>query len=293
MPEVFVEWRSLVVVFWVYAVGSFVGFVASLVYFGVERKFEDRIDGGVDEEKEDEGSFGLRDFRFVGALSKLYIVIVGFSCVIYYMFTSFGTDFLMVYYNMSYLDAKNKIALLPLITTLTTPIWSIIISKYGKKTIFLICASLLVTAAHFSWHLIPASQAQLTIFPILALGAYLAMYNSLSFVALGHSLPKQALTTGIGLACSLSNLMLMAFPLAMEFIVKNRTKGEYLVFSDACFGTGVVLTVLSVVALVLDFKAGGLLHLPENSEKAVEMRKRAESYKSLGKVSNGMDKLKD
>ena len=275
-PELFISTRNLGDVMWMYAIVSSAGFFVSLIYYFVERKNEKYLklsnDDGEDSDDFVNFEFKFKHIKHLSPLSKIYVFLVALNCAIYYMFTSFGTDCLMVFFNMSYVDAKNKIALLPLIVTVLTPVWSIIVSKFGKKTVLLFASSVMISAVHYSWHLIPSSKPNLTLIPIFFLGMFLAMYNSLGYVALGHSLPRQAVSTGFGLASSLMNVLLTLGPLSLGYVVKNRTKQDYLTYTYICFGTALVFCVLCFIAMILDLRTGGLLHLPENSEKAIKMR---------------------
>jgi hypothetical protein len=297
LPLYFIKERSLSYVLFVYTLVNAFGFFVSVIYYFVERKNEIFLEHVNDEEEDLDFmsyEFKFKDIKNLSFNAKLFLPIIAVSCSSYFMFTTFGTDSLMNLYGLSYEDAKNKIALLPLISLFVTPLYAAFITKYGKKGIFLIVCSLMVTGAHLSWQFIPPSRPDLIIYPIVVLGIFKGMYGCMGYALLAQLLPKQAVSTMIGIASAITNISFASFPVGLGYVVKDRTRAAYLRFTWICAGTAALYCVLSFVAMVVDLRTSRLLHLSENSKEAVEKRekmsveiakigrKRGLSYKSMG-----------
>jgi hypothetical protein len=109
------------------------------------------------EDKDDENTFAnnnkdqkevvftYRHLKFLGVLFWLLTIPLAFLSISYYMFTSFVTDFLMNRFKYEYLDAKNLVALMPIATIVSIPIFSGIALVWGQKAFCLLLASFMAT----------------------------------------------------------------------------------------------------------------------------------------------------
>lgn len=306
-PIIFIKTRSFEIVLMIYAIVVSLGFFSSAIYFLMERKYEKYLvkveiiesPSQVGEENFMDYKFKAMDFFKLPTVAKLATPLVGIVMGSYCMFTSFGTDFIMNSYGLTYHESTKMVSILPLIALILTPIVSSIVGAIGKKGIVLFVTVMCAVFAHFSWHLIPPGRPDLVYFPIVLLGIYYGMYNGSLWTSVSIVLPKQAVGGVLSIACGFSNLIFSLFPIIYGYVVKDRTKKSYMKIGWYTFYFTVVSAIIIFSMMIIDLRTGKLLHNPENSEAvdkernrisrdlAKKGRKSEEDYKSLARKSEG------
>jgi MFS family permease len=305
-PIVMLKYRKLETCLLIYVACSILVFLASVGYFFLERRIENELSinvsttGSTQKDLDTGYQFKLKDFKHLTPVAKIAFFLVGLVLSCYYMFSYNGTDFLMVVYGLNYEQAKDQISLLPLLAMVITPLFSIVTNIFGKKPLFLTLTLIMMTASQFYWQFIPTGYSSLITIPVAATGCYYGLYNALIWVLLSLSLPKEAVSHVMGLSVAMVNILFTVFPVGIGYLVRDRTRTAYLKLANLVTGVSGAALFFSFVLMVVDCRTGKLLHLPENSEEAVEKRLKMskdfvvkaalgsqEDYKSLGIKSSG------
>jgi MFS family permease len=307
-PAIYIQYGSMEINLFIYAGMAAVSFFSAVAYFLMERKHEAKLRlDTLDEEGESymDYVFKIGDFGKLSTLAKMMSVLLCLVCSSYYMFTNFGTDFIMNVIDVDYSTAKDIISILPLMGMVLTPMFSILTNIIGKKSIMLFLCSLLVTSSYLCWQFIPEHSTTAAYLPIGLLGLYYGLYNALIWMMLALSLPRQAVGTVFGFVTSFTNIVFTAVPALFGYIVRDRTRAAYLRLDWVTFGMGCATMLLSFLAMIVDLKNGKLLHLPENDQRVADMReemskdlvrkvmKAKSEYKSLGAKTRDLNDLED
>lgn len=88
-------------------------------------------------------------------------------------------------------------------------------------------------------------------------------------------IPQQATSVALGLAYTAENVLLSILPGVFGYINEDRTITAYNNSLYILRILGIVAFFGSLVVMLVDFKTGSRLHLPENHEKVLEAKTQA------------------
>ena len=273
-PQLFIMTRSLEVPFFFYGLACFSTVLASLSYYFLEIRNEDKLGGQDEENGYLKAEFGFKDLRRLSRLAWLVAFFLAFSVNTYYLFDANGTDCLMNRYGFSYAEAKNLMTILPIFGMILTPLFSIIILKIGRKGLLFILCGVLSLSANFLLYVLPMNPGMAIYVPITLYGLYYGLYNALVWTSIALVAPKQAVNLFVGVGIGMLSTGLTFLPLLAGFVVRDRDVAAYQNSILLQAGMALVVLVLGVEAARLDFRTGRLLDLPENDERVTAQRER-------------------
>lgn len=295
-PALYIKYRNMGIVLFFYgAVNIFIfisGFSISLydIYSRKSRNIkEEGIDGNEEEEEEIEFetfapksnidymkySPKFSDLLKISLLSKLHVFAAIFFLMTYFTFNGISTDLLMRKFNLTYEEAKDRVAITPIIGTISILISSITTSRIGKKGIILFLAGLTATIAFIVMAFLPEDKPLKSIFiPIVLIGIFFGMYNSVLWPNLTLSSPKQLVDMIVGFGVFGATVGLAIGPLIVGYVSTDRTPKAYtnviylfLLFSSICL-------LLGFLIMVIDLKGEKVLHYPENDKIVAKIREK-------------------
>lgn len=116
---------------------SFTCFI-SFFYFLLDFKNEHKLEDEAEEENKGikDQKFKMADFKKISSQAWLMIITFGVLSNCLYQFTNTGTDALVNRFGFDYLEAKDMIAIIPIVNMIMIPVFSAVISWTGKKGFF-------------------------------------------------------------------------------------------------------------------------------------------------------------
>ena len=222
---------------------------------------------------------------------SLYVI----AATTYYQFTSTITNMAVHRYNYSFLEAKNFISTIQILSASFMPLNSVIIQKIGKKPKVILFTTTLLLLGFVNLALTPAHPTFQFMVSIGLIALYCITYQSTIFPCLAMSVPSEAVSVGLGTASSLQ-----AIPLGLSLyffgdMVKKETAEVYQRVLYMIIGMASVCVALAWFTARTDARLGGLLDAPENSEKArrvkaaMEAKFRREVVREKGSAGRVVD----
>lgn len=272
-PTLFITNRTLETPLFVY--GAFAGFCAftGFVYFILDRKYEKKILNSEENEISEE-KMSLKDLKKIGSQAWIILVIFAVMSQCLYQFTNIGTDCLMKRFGFDYIEAKNRIALIPIVNMIMIPVFSSITSCIGKKGIFLTAGALLITVNYTFLSFLGTEKDERVVFGVIGVGVFFSLLTATFWSSFSLLLPKQAVAVLFGFAITSQNLLLSLLPPVFSYFTKERTHEAYQRSFYLLIGIGAFSLVLCLVLTIRDIKGSKAMHLPENHELVAENRKR-------------------
>lgn len=268
-PTLFVKSRNLQVPLFFCSVIVFICWVSSFIYLIIEWRNVKMIQ---DEDEEDEVKFSLRHIKFLGKLFWILAVVFSFISMSYYQFTNFVTDFLMRRFSYDYLDAKNLVALIPLVVCGLIPFLSVIVVWIGKKGYVLILAGFCAFGSYFYLETLPNEPSTKVTISIIMIGVFFSLYSSVIWTSMALVVPKQATSVALGIATTIQNILMTTLPIVFGAINKSRTPKAYNTSLRVLQGMAICATIFSVIVTITDKVTGKKLDLPENDKSVLEQR---------------------
>lgn len=294
-PQFLIKTRSMYLSLFVCGIVSFVGFVASFGYYILEnvlksqarkkRKLDYESLGQneeknkslkVEKEDEKEKSFNLRDVTKLRGLFWLLAFLFGLGCQGYYQFINFATDCLTNRYGYSFSEAKNKLSIIPLVSIILMPIFSGMIVKIGKKG-FVLLVSFIIYLVNFLLMLsYPEKPGNYIYWVIALISIGYCLFVSTIWPCMTLAAPSKATSVALGFGLNAQNLFLTLMPLVFGKINENRDVKAYNNSLKLLVLIMIASILLNLVVIVVDFRSGKLLHLPENDERVAIIRQEME-----------------
>lgn len=280
-PNLFLEHRTLEAPLFFYGVVTAFCWFMSFLFYILDMRNEHLLGLDSSEEQKKE-RFTIADFPKISLQAWLLLVLFSVLSNCFYQFTNFGTDCLIIRFGFKYVEAKNTMAILPIVNMLSTPVFSSTISVVGKKGLFL-CLSALVIIANFTFMTILGENDKRAAIGAAGVGVFFSMLVSSFWSSFTLSLPKQAVSVLFALCIAGQNLMLAILPPLFSHLNKDRTPEAYQNCLYLLILIGVICFVIAVIVTIKDFRENKIIHLPENSEKVKKFREQLNAEFSLAK----------
>lgn len=213
--------------------------------------------------------------KYLGAMFWLLTLVFAFTSMSFFQFTNFVTDFLMQRFKYDYLDARNLVALIPIIAIFLIPTLSGIIVVIGKKGILLMIAAALASVVYWRLEQLEAAPSTEITVCIVVVGFYYALYNATIWTCITLVVPQQGTNVALGLATTVQNVLMTILPIYFGAVNEDRSVQAYnqSLFSLRVLGIGGFIS--ATVVTIVDFKTGQRLHLPENDKRVLDAKSRS------------------
>ena len=234
---------------------------------------------GVEREEENplkpEKKFTIRHLRYVSPKAwLLFGMTVGFSQM-YYQFTNTGTDLFQIRFGLTYEEAKNCMAILPLLNAALIPVFSVFYGKFGKKTIGMWIGSLLAVATYLYMATIPSTNSGYH--PYVAVGLislFFCTFCSCLLSSLVMSVPKQAAGLFVALVATLQNLLLTTLPLFFSLFYGPRTDQAYQNTLYVLASFSAIMCCLAFFFFIADTTGDRMLTMPESDPRVLKIQQK-------------------
>lgn len=292
-PQFLIKTRSMQLSLFICGLVSFTGFLASFGYWVFEKIFkrklkerrlslfeslnlESRLTREKEEDDKKKKDFGLKDVKKLSGLFWLLAFLFGFGCQGYYQFLNFATDCLTHRYGYSFEEAKDKLSLLPLIMMILMPIFSAGIVKTGKKG-FVLLISFLIFLVNFVLMLnYPETPGNYVYLIIGSISVAYCLFVATIWPCMTLAAPSKATAVALGFGLYTQGVFLTFMPMVFGRLNENRDVKAY---NNSIWLLVLMMAVgvlLCFVVIIVDFRTGKLLDLPENDERVAKIRQRME-----------------
>ena len=238
--------------------------------------------------------FKLNHLWKLGPLYWCCVGIYTFASNSYYQFTKVITNAGVHRFGYSYLRAKNFLALIQIVSAFIMPLNSIFILNYGKKLKVLLFSTASLLIAYTTMTLSPPTPSLSFEVAICFVALFEITYQSTIYPCVAMSLPRDAVSIGFGLASFVQAFFLTALPYLLGIIIEDETRAEYQIILFVFVGMVSFAIMWVLVTMRIDYKLGGILDAPENSEVARKGRakvdarfKRLVAFDASGKINRG------
>lgn len=211
---------------WFAAILLLIAFLAFLVY----TIFDVRLDKQIIQKSavKSDDRFSFADLgKLLTNKSFIYVTLL---CVTFYSavfpFQAFSPDFLLNKFGMG-LSQSGKIAsILYWVTMFATPLFGLVVDKYGRSATLMIFGSILLAVIHLTFALTYFNP----VVPLLFLGIAIALVPAAMWPSVAKIVAEKRIGTAYGAMFSIQNLGLFAFPILAGFIldITNKNAEIYL-----------------------------------------------------------------
>eukprot|EP00475_Leptophrys_vorax_P015521 TRINITY_DN2184_c0_g1_i1.p1 TRINITY_DN2184_c0_g1~~TRINITY_DN2184_c0_g1_i1.p1 ORF type:complete len:516 (+),score=117.03 TRINITY_DN2184_c0_g1_i1:176-1549(+) len=228
------------------------------------------------QESEEEKPFQVRDLlRF-----SLSFWLISISCLVVYgtvlPFNNVSQSFLMQKYGYDQTKAGAIQGIPFTISAIASPFLGGAVDVVGHRATLLAISSAFLTLTHSLM-----AFTQITPYLTLAiLGTSYAIYSSAMWPSIAYVVPENVLGSAYGIATSIQNFGLFAFPLIVGSIRDASPSYKNVEIFFACIG--LIGVAVGVVLNIVDFSNGGMLN---NSRRAQAAKKIVEVDESVSNVS--------
>lgn len=191
-------------------------------------------------------------------LTNSRFILISLLCVFFYCciisFKKFGTSIVIPRFGMELESAKWVITMIPFFTVVFTPLFGALVDKVGKATLWMICGSVLVLAAHLVIAFAPQGVPFWGYFGIAMLGIGYSLVPSAMWPSVPRIVPERNLGTAYSLIYWIQNMGMLLVPIFVGQIFQARSGVEAAVGAEWIFiGLGcaavLVATLLQRVGL--------------------------------------------
>jgi nitrate/nitrite transporter NarK len=253
---------------WLAAILILVGFLAFIVYMMMDMNFDKKGSSDMQLLCDDE-RFELADIKeILGNKAFIYIALL---CVTFYSavfpFVSFAPDLMANKFGLSDKTAGDITALLPIGTAIFTPIFGILIDRYGKSATAMIGGALTLILVHTIFRYTMISPYV----PIVLLGIAFSLVPAAMWPSMVKLVKEKQVGTAYGIMYSIQNLGLWAMPLVTGIILENTNpeKAEVLDYSwflMAFIAVSILGLFFAIRLKIEDSKNGFGVELPLNKK---------------------------
>lgn len=289
LPSAFVKSRNLQVPFFIYGVFGFFCCIMAVGYYYFDSRYGEDDNDKDDEEKEEK--IEVKDLKKIGLLPWLMLVLYAVVTNCTFQFTNIATDCLVKRFGFGYLEAKNRLSIMPILNTILYPLFSVIITKVGKKGFLLVLANIIVILAYGFLSTLGSNGDEKVLIGIIGISTFQTLLVSSFWSSFSLILPKQAITVMFGLVITIQNIFLALFPPIFSYLSKERTPSAYQKCLHLLIGIAVVSLTLNLVICFKDFKGNQAMHLPENNENVKKNKERLNrEFSDMKKLLRNADK---
>ena len=203
-------------------------------------------------------------------LSNPRFILISLLCVFFYCciisFKKFGTSIVIPRFGMELDSAKWVITMIPFFTVVFTPLFGALVDKVGKASLWMICGSLMVLAAHLILCFAPEGVPFWGYFSIAILGVGYSLFPSAMWPSVPKIVPEKNLGTAYSLIYWIQNMGMLLVPIAVGRIFNAHTgtaaavRAEYIFISLGCVAVITALLLRSSASkhpeLGIDKKSG-------------------------------------
>jgi nitrate/nitrite transporter NarK len=253
---------------WLAAILILVGFLAFIVYMMMDMNFDKKGSSDMQLLCDDE-RFEFADIKeILGNKAFIYIALL---CVTFYSavfpFVSFAPDLMANKFGLSDKTAGDITALLPIGTAIFTPIFGILIDRYGKSATAMIGGALTLILVHTIFRYTMISPYV----PIVLLGIAFSLVPAAMWPSMVKLVKEKQVGTAYGIMYSIQNLGLWAMPLVTGIILENTNpeKAEVLDYSwflMAFIAVSILGLFFAIRLKIEDSKNGFGVELPLNKK---------------------------
>ncbi|MCR5326373.1 MAG: MFS transporter [Bacteroidales bacterium] len=151
-------------------------------------------------------------------------ILISLLCVFFYCciisFKKFGTSIVIPRFGMELDSAKWVITMIPFFTVVFTPLFGALVDKVGKATLWMICGSVLVLAAHLVIAFAPQGVPFWGYFGISMLGIGYSLVPSAMWPSVPKIVPERNLGTAYSLIYWIQNMGMLLVPIFVGRIFK-------------------------------------------------------------------------
>lgn len=211
---------------WFAAILLLIAFLAFLIY----TIFDIRLDKQIVQKSavKSDDHFSFSDLgRLLTNKSFIYVTLL---CVTFYSavfpFQAFSPDFLLNKFGMDMTQSGKIASILYWVTMFATPLFGLVVDKYGKSATLMIFGSILLAAIHFTFALTYFNP----VVPLFLLGIAIALVPAAMWPSVAKIVAEKRIGTAYGAMFSIQNLGLFAFPILAGFIldITNKNAEIYL-----------------------------------------------------------------
>lgn len=179
-------------------------------------------------------------------------ILISLLCVFFYCciisFKKFGTSIVIPRFDMELDSAKWVITMIPFFTVVFTPLFGALVDKLGKGTLWMICGSVLVLAAHLVIAFAPQGVPFWGYFGISLLGVGYSLVPSAMWPSVPKIVPERNLGTAYSLIYWIQNMGMLLVPIFVGRIFKTRSGVDAAVAAEWIFiGLGCVAVIVAVL----------------------------------------------
>jgi MFS family permease len=179
-------------------------------------------------------------------------ILISLLCVFFYCciisFKKFGTSIVIPRFGMELDSAKWVITMIPFFTVVFTPLFGALVDKLGKGTLWMICGSVLVLAAHLVIAFAPQGVPFWGYFGISLLGVGYSLVPSAMWPSVPKIVPERNLGTAYSLIYWIQNMGMLLVPIFVGRIFKARSGVDAAVAAEWIFiGLGCVAVFVAVM----------------------------------------------
>ena len=184
-------------------------------------------------------------------LTNSRFILISLLCVFFYCciisFKKFGTAIVIPRFGMELDSAKWMITMIPFFTVIFTPLFGALVDKVGKATLWMICGSLLVLAAHMVLAFAPQGVPFWGYFGISMLGVGYSLVPSAMWPSVPKIVPERNLGTAYSLIYWVQNMGMLLVPIFVGHIFNVREGVDAAAHAEWMFiGLGTIAVVLAV-----------------------------------------------
>ncbi len=194
---------------WFAAMLLLIAFLAFMVYTIFDVKIDKQLNEGRPVKK-DEG-FSFADLRKL--LTNKSFIYVTLLCLTFYSavfpFQAFSPDFLLNKFGMSLTQSGKIASILYWVTIFATPLFGLVIDKFGKSATLMIFGAILLTIVHLTFALTYFNPVVL----LVLLGIAIALVPAAMWPSVAKIVPEHRIGTAYGAMFSIQNLGLFAVPI--------------------------------------------------------------------------------
>ena len=179
-------------------------------------------------------------------------ILISLLCVFFYCciisFKKFGTSIVIPRFGMELDSAKWVITMIPFFTVVFTPLFGALVDKLGKGTLWMICGSVLVLAAHLVIAFAPQGVPFWGYFGISLLGVGYSLVPSAMWPSVPKIVPERNLGTAYSLIYWIQKMGMLLVPIFVGRIFKARSGVDAAVAAEWIFiGLGCVAVIVAVL----------------------------------------------
>lgn len=202
----------------------------------------------------------------------MIIAFFSISANCFHQFINFATDLYETRFGFSTREAKNAVAMIRFASVILIPVFSVIVTKLGKKGYFLVLSTVFAIFNPLLLTMVPKGNTVLPYFGVVGLCFFWGIQVSSVWPSLSISLPKQAVVIMVGIATCLQNTLGSILPVLFGKLNKPRTPEAYERSLYVLSFLGFLAMTIAVFIVVEDSRTGRIIDIPENDNRVREMR---------------------